>query len=125
MKLFGSGKAAFRFLIPREAVLADPVTKPIGDVRKGLVGWYGTDRRIIMYACNDDELLNFVCIHPDTESHADPSDGTPLPFFPLLQPRTKEENEWSFFLFLFHMLMLDWPGRVEQARRFAAGLEGL
>lgn len=30
-----------------------------------------------MYPCNDDELLNFVCIHPDTESHATHSDGKP------------------------------------------------
>lgn len=75
LKLFGTGKAAFRFLIPREAVLADPATKSIGEIRKGLVGWYGSDRRVIMYACNNDELLNFVCIHPDTESHAAHSDG--------------------------------------------------
>lgn len=28
-----------------------------------------------MYPCNDNELLNFVCIHPDSESHATPTDG--------------------------------------------------
>lgn len=77
MKLFGSGKAAFRFLVPREAVLADPETKSIGEIRKGLVAWYGTDRRVVMYPCNNDELLNFVWIHPDSESHATPSDGKP------------------------------------------------
>lgn len=28
-----------------------------------------------MYPCNDNETLNFVLIHPDTESHATPGDG--------------------------------------------------
>jgi hypothetical protein len=28
-----------------------------------------------MYPCNDNEMLNFVLIHPDTESHATPGDG--------------------------------------------------
>lgn len=37
--------------------------------------WFGSDRRVVLYPCNDNELLNFVCIHPDTESHATPSDG--------------------------------------------------
>lgn len=76
-KLFGSGKAAFRFLIPREAALADPATRSIGEIRDALVGWYGADKRTIMYPCNNNELLNMVCIHPDTESHATPSDGKP------------------------------------------------
>lgn len=30
--------------------------------------WYGADRRIVVYPCNDNELLNFVCIHPESES---------------------------------------------------------
>ncbi|ROV99928.1 hypothetical protein VMCG_06182 [Cytospora schulzeri] len=73
-KLFGSGKAAFRFLIPRQAGLDDPVTKSIAEVMGALVMWYGSDRRVVMYPCNDNELLNFVCIHPDAESHANPGD---------------------------------------------------
>jgi hypothetical protein len=28
-----------------------------------------------MYPCNDNQLLNFVCIHPDAESQANPGDG--------------------------------------------------
>lgn len=30
--------------------------------------WYAQDRRLVMYPCNDNELLNFVCIHPQEES---------------------------------------------------------
>lgn len=73
--MFGSGKAAFRFLIPREAALADPVTRSIGEIQNGLVSWYGSSRRIVTYPCNNNELFNFVCIHPDSESHATQSDG--------------------------------------------------
>ncbi|TEA16484.1 FAD-dependent monooxygenase OpS4 [Colletotrichum sidae] len=73
-KLFRSGKAAFRFLIPRAAVEADPVTAPLVDKKNQLGIWFGTDRRLVIYPCNDNQLLNFVCIHPDTESHATASD---------------------------------------------------
>ena len=80
-KLFGSGKAAFRFLLPRKIALEDPVTAPLVKDINQLVMWYGDDRRIVMYPCNDNEVLNFVCIHPDTESHATQSDGEVIPWF--------------------------------------------
>ncbi|POS68756.1 hypothetical protein DHEL01_v212850 [Diaporthe helianthi] len=73
-KLFGSGKAAFRFLIPRQAGLDDPITRPLVERGNNLVIWYGADRRIVMYPCNDNNLLNFNCIHPESESHATASD---------------------------------------------------
>lgn len=52
MALFGSGKAAFRFLIPRQRGLGDPVTQSIAEITGGLVMWFSTDRRIVMYPCN-------------------------------------------------------------------------
>ncbi|KAK2005129.1 FAD/NAD(P)-binding domain-containing protein [Colletotrichum falcatum] len=74
-KLSRSGKAAFRFLIPTAAALEDPVTAPLIE-KEGCLGmWFGADRRIVVYPCNDNQLLNFVCIHPDTESHATTTDG--------------------------------------------------
>ncbi|OHW92982.1 FAD binding domain-containing protein [Colletotrichum incanum] len=73
-KLFRSGKAAFRFLIPRAAALEDPVTAPLINRENSLGIWFGTDRRIVIYPCNNNQLLNFVCIHPDTESHATATD---------------------------------------------------
>jgi len=74
-KLFSSGKAAFRFLIPREVAESDPVTAPLVARRNTLILWFGDDRRIVMYPCRNNELLNFVCIHPDPESHATEGDG--------------------------------------------------
>lgn len=74
--MFGSGKAAFRFLLPRSVALEDPVTKPLVEQSiDSLSMWYGDDRRVVMYPCNNNDTLNFVLIHPDTESHAGPSDG--------------------------------------------------
>ncbi|KAK0631995.1 hypothetical protein B0T14DRAFT_532570 [Immersiella caudata] len=74
-KLFSSGKAAFRFLIPRPDAEADPITAPLVKQKNALSLWFGDDRRVVMYPCNDNELLNFVCIHPETESQATESDG--------------------------------------------------
>lgn len=68
IKTFGSGKSAFRFLIAREQVLADPETKKFGEVDGHLLVIYGRDRRIVIYPTNDNQLLNFVCIHPTSES---------------------------------------------------------
>lgn len=73
-KLDSSGKAAFRFLIPRVIAEADPDTKSLVERKDTLAMWYLDDRRIVMYPCNHNEMLNFVCIHPDTESHAEQSD---------------------------------------------------
>ncbi|KAK3398122.1 hypothetical protein B0T20DRAFT_354115 [Sordaria brevicollis] len=73
-KLFSSGKAAFRFIIPRNVAESDPVTAPLVEHHNTLRLWFGNDRRIVMYPCNNNELLNFVCIHPDTESHTTKTD---------------------------------------------------
>ncbi|OIW34539.1 FAD/NAD(P)-binding domain-containing protein [Coniochaeta ligniaria NRRL 30616] len=73
-KPFSSGKAAFRFLIPRSVAQTDPITQPLVADKGALLMWYSDDRRIVMYPCNDNEMLNFVCIHPDTESHATKGD---------------------------------------------------
>ncbi len=66
---FGSGKAAFRFLLPREVAMADQATAHLAMRDGALMMWFGPEKRVVMYPCNDNSLLNFVCIHPDTESH--------------------------------------------------------
>lgn len=70
VKPFGSGKSAFRFLIERKAVLDDPATKHFAERPGELIIWYGTDRRVVMYPTSNNQLLNFVCIHPEHESEA-------------------------------------------------------
>ncbi|RYP00594.1 hypothetical protein DL764_006468 [Monosporascus ibericus] len=63
-----SGKSAFRFLVSREAALNDPVTAEFARKNGQLIIWYGPDRRVIMYPCDRNRQLNFVCIHPREES---------------------------------------------------------
>ncbi|KAJ2997956.1 hypothetical protein NUW58_g489 [Xylaria curta] len=71
-----SGKSAFRFLISREKVLNDPKTAQLAKRDGELVIWYNIDRRVIMYPCDENRQLNFVCIHPSVEGGAkDNTDG--------------------------------------------------
>jgi hypothetical protein len=74
-KLFSSGKAAFRFLLPKKVAEQDPITKPLVEKPNSLAIWYGDDRRVVMYPCNSNQTLNFVLIHPDSESYATTADG--------------------------------------------------
>lgn len=68
VKVHGSGKSAFRFLIDRQTALDDPATKRFAERTGELVIWYAPDRRVVMYPTSDNQLLNFVCIHPENES---------------------------------------------------------
>lgn len=74
LKAFDSGKSAFRFLIPIEALESDPQTAPLVK-RSTLVMWIDENRRVIMYPCINNTMLNFVCIHPSEESEADAGEG--------------------------------------------------
>ena len=67
-KPYGCGKSAFRFLITREAAKGDPTTASFVRENGELIIWYGHDRRVVMYPTSDNQLLNFVCIHPAEES---------------------------------------------------------
>ncbi|KAF2132052.1 FAD/NAD(P)-binding domain-containing protein [Dothidotthia symphoricarpi CBS 119687] len=68
VETFGSGKSAYRFLIPRERALADPDTKKYAEREGELFMFIGRDRRIVLYPTSNNELLNFVNIHPTADS---------------------------------------------------------
>ena len=70
VKPFGSGKSAFRFLVPRNVALEDPKVSHLVQKHSQLTMWYGKDRRVVVYPTTNNELLNFVCIHPEKESEA-------------------------------------------------------
>lgn len=74
IKTFGSGKSAFRFLIPRERAYNDPETRKFADQEGHLQMVMGRDRRVVVYPTSDNTLLNFVCIHPTAESQIDAQD---------------------------------------------------
>ncbi|KAM5349873.1 hypothetical protein ACJ41O_006378 [Fusarium nematophilum] len=63
-----SGKSAYRFLVSRQSVLEDPKTAHFAQKHGQLTIWYGVDRRVVMYPCQNNTQLNFVCIHPREES---------------------------------------------------------
>jgi 2-polyprenyl-6-methoxyphenol hydroxylase-like FAD-dependent oxidoreductase len=68
LKPFGSGKSAFRFLIPREKAFAEPETRKFADKEGHLLMIFARDRRVVVYPTSDNTLLNFVNIHPTSES---------------------------------------------------------
>jgi 2-polyprenyl-6-methoxyphenol hydroxylase-like FAD-dependent oxidoreductase len=70
VKPFGSGKSAFRFLMKRKVAQDDPRTSKFVQRPGELIIIYGADRRIVMYPTSNNELLNFVNIHPESESEA-------------------------------------------------------
>lgn len=65
-----SGTSAFRFLIPSTVAAADPVTKHFTERKGEMRLLYGEDRRLVIYPCRDNTLLNFVALHPEEETEA-------------------------------------------------------
>ena len=49
VKTFGSGKSAFRFLMPRERAFADPETRKFAEHEGHLQMIFGRDRRVVVY----------------------------------------------------------------------------
>jgi len=62
-------------LVSRQAALDDPITAQFAQKEGQLIIWYGSDRRVIMYPCDKNRQLNFVCIHPREESEVGKLDG--------------------------------------------------
>jgi 2-polyprenyl-6-methoxyphenol hydroxylase-like FAD-dependent oxidoreductase len=75
VKTFGSGKSAFRFLIPRQRALDEEMTRKFAEKEGHLVMIFGRDRRVVVYPTSDNTLLNFVCIHPTSESQINPQEA--------------------------------------------------
>ncbi|KAH8688648.1 hypothetical protein BGW36DRAFT_421245 [Talaromyces proteolyticus] len=65
-----SDRSAFRFMVPTEAVLADPETRSLAEVRGSMDMYYAVDRKAVIYPCAHNTLLNFVCLHPAALSDA-------------------------------------------------------
>lgn len=64
IKPFGCGKSAFRFLVPRQKILDNPATEKFASRDGYMTMWYGNDRRLVMYPCSNNTMMNFVGIHP-------------------------------------------------------------
>lgn len=68
-----TGQNAFRFLITRQQALDDPETNSIARDLGALNIWASGDHRVVIYPCANNEILNFVCIHPDSATTIDAS----------------------------------------------------
>ena len=67
---FEIGKSAIRFMVPREAVLADAETRELAEVTGSMDLIFAKDHKVIIYQCVNNTLLNIVCIHPSFQSDA-------------------------------------------------------
>lgn len=72
VKLFDTGKSAYQFLILRAKAQLNEYTFNFAETEGEFIGWWGSDRRITMYPCSNNELLNFVCILPSSEAEEKP-----------------------------------------------------
>lgn len=70
MNAYPSSKSAFRFLVPRDAALADSRSAKFAQKDGEMHIIYGSDRRVVVYPCVNNTMLNFNCIHPKEESDA-------------------------------------------------------
>lgn len=42
----------------------NPITEALGKREGIMTMWMGNDRRLVMYPCSDNTMMNFVGIHP-------------------------------------------------------------
>ncbi|KAI0157770.1 FAD/NAD(P)-binding domain-containing protein [Xylariaceae sp. FL1272] len=75
IKPFASGKSAFRFFVPHDRIRACPETRHLVEQDGVMRIWFGNDRRLVMYPCNNNTTINCAAIHPSSESAAKVDDG--------------------------------------------------
>ncbi|PNS17299.1 Zinc finger protein rsv2 [Sphaceloma murrayae] len=68
---FDCGHSAFRFLIPVKELEADPVSKEVLSPTGFLTMALAEDRRLVWYPCVNNTMMNFLLIHPSSESRSD------------------------------------------------------
>ena len=69
-----SGTIVFRFILPKELILSDPLTKPLLDAGPGMCSFNVSptaDRWLVRYWCRDDGLQNFALYSLRTHDDAE------------------------------------------------------
>ena len=64
IKPYACGKSAFRFMIPYDVIRGNVETMQFASRDGYITFWYAKDRRMVMYPCDDNTMMNFVGIHP-------------------------------------------------------------
>jgi ribosomal protein L30/L7E len=62
-----------RVLIKRQDALEDPETRSLAMVYSSVDMWDSDEKRVVIYPCANNELLNFVCIHPECKDRLLPA----------------------------------------------------
>ena len=64
-----TGHSAFRFMLPKDAVLRDAVTSVVfAAAGSGMFTWMGDDKMVLAYPVDFGKQLNVVCTHPSALS---------------------------------------------------------
>ncbi|KAJ5646618.1 MonooxygenaseFAD-binding [Penicillium lividum] len=66
IKAIATGDAAYRIMLPRSVMEADPELKELMDEPQA-TRWLGPERHIIAYPVRNHELYNIVLLHPDRQ----------------------------------------------------------
>ena len=64
---FDCGHSAYRFLVPKDEVMADPVCREFVEQEGMLCMIVGEDRRVVVYPCVENKLMNFLLVRTATE----------------------------------------------------------
>ncbi|SPO04340.1 related to salicylate 1-monooxygenase [Cephalotrichum gorgonifer] len=68
-------QSLFQFRVSRQVAVDDPTTKRYAERKGQIITWYGQDRRVVMYPCDANRQLSFVCIYPKENGETgDPSE---------------------------------------------------
>jgi len=62
-------------MVSRKEVLDDPETAHLVQDLGSVDMWHASDSKLVIYPCVNNEMLNFVCIHPDTLTSIGVSQG--------------------------------------------------
>jgi len=62
-------------MVPHEEIRKSPLTEKLAERQGYMTMWIGDDRRLVMYPCSDNTMMNFVGIHP-SELSASKGEGT-------------------------------------------------
>jgi hypothetical protein len=53
-------------MIPHSDILKNEKTRPFAERTGTMTMWMGDDRRLVMYPCSNNMVMNFVAIHPSS-----------------------------------------------------------
>ncbi|KAL9622639.1 MAG: hypothetical protein Q9160_002949 [Pyrenula sp. 1 TL-2023] len=73
---YDCGDSAYRFLIPKQDLMDDPRCREFVEAKGHMCMFIHEDRRVVIYPCVNNTIINCLLIHPSSESRSiSPGDG--------------------------------------------------